>query len=81
MPLLSAKQWCDWIAYLKLYLLPHERADINATLMRVTAMRCAGAKSVNPMKLMPQYPRILVEKTEASIRAVLDGWVAASKRK
>lgn len=68
------------MAYLRMFPLPHDRADLNTAMVRATAMACAGAKNVQPAKLIPAYGKFTQRKTGAQIKEVLDGWISRKKK-
>lgn len=77
---LTSRQWAGWLTYLRLYPLPHDRADLNTAMIRATAMSCAGAKHVQPAKLIPAYGKVTQRKTGRELKEITDAWAARKKR-
>lgn len=70
---LTSRQWAGWLAYLRHYPLPHDRADINTALTRASVLRYR-----HPEKLLPPYGRPRRGKSEAELKAVVAQHLAAT---
>jgi hypothetical protein len=77
---LTSRQWAGWLAYLKHFPLPHDRADINSALHRADTINSNGGKA-KAAKLLVPYGRVRQRRTEAELKGLVAAHIAAKAHK